>query len=75
MKTIILALLDALHGRKIKNIRHHCATAEETLNKHVRKNEEDEVYKHYRKEMIEIINLTNRIKGCLMQIDDDTDAE
>jgi hypothetical protein len=41
----------------------------------VRKNEEDEVYKHYRKEMIQIINLTNRIKGWLIQIDDDTDAE
>jgi isopenicillin N synthase-like dioxygenase len=72
MKTLILALRDAIHGRRFEEIRDKVTTAEQVLNNIVLKEEGNEVYLHYRKELLEMIYLTNHMKGCPKQIDEDT---
>jgi hypothetical protein len=64
MKTLVLALRDAIHGRRIDEIKNQMPIAEGFLNNIVKKEEGSEVFKYYRRELIEMINLTNHMKGC-----------
>jgi hypothetical protein len=70
-----LALRDAIHGGRIGDIRENMTPAEQVLNKLMKKNEGSEIYKYYYRKLIEMINLTNHMKGCPIQISEDTDAE
>jgi hypothetical protein len=41
----------------------------------VKKEEGNEVFNYYRRELIEMINLTNQMKGCPIQIDENTEDQ
>jgi hypothetical protein len=73
IKTIILALRDAMHRRRIDEIKDRMTTAEQILNNKVKKEEGSEVFQFYRRELIEMINLTNHMKGCPIQVDENTE--
>jgi hypothetical protein len=75
MRTLILALRDALHCKNFSYIRTHGPIAEDVLNNIVKKLDGNEVWNYYRRELIEIINLTNSMNNVNIQIDLDTEAE
>jgi hypothetical protein len=68
MKILILALRDAVHGRRIDEIKNQMPIAEGVLNNIMKKEEGSEVFKYYRRELIEMINLTNHLKGCPIKL-------
>jgi hypothetical protein len=73
MKTIILTLRDEVHGRRIDEIKDKMTTAEQILNNIVKKEEDSEVFQFCRRELIEMINLTNHMKACPIQVDENTE--
>jgi hypothetical protein len=75
MKILILALRDAIHGRRIDEIKNQMPIAEGVLNNVVKKEEGSEVFKYYGRKLIEMINLTNHMKGCLIQIEENTEDQ
>jgi hypothetical protein len=75
MKTLILALRDAIHGRRIDEIKNQMSIAEDVLNNIVKKEEGSEVFNYYLRELIEMINLTNHMKGCPILIAENTEDQ
>jgi hypothetical protein len=75
MKTISLALRDAVHGRRIDEIKDKQTTAEQFLNNIAKKEEGREVFQFYSRELIEMINLTNHMKGCPIQFDENMEDQ
>jgi hypothetical protein len=73
MKTIILALRDTVHGRRIDEIYDKMTRTEQIFNNKVKREEGSEVFKYYRRELIEMINLTNHMKGCEIQVDENSE--
>jgi hypothetical protein len=50
-------------------------TAEQILNNKVKKEEGREVYQFYHRELIQMINHTNHMKGCPIQIDENVEEQ
>jgi hypothetical protein len=51
-------------------IRHHGGVAEDILINIIERNEGNDLYLHYRRELVEIINLTNHMNNCNIQVDE-----
>jgi hypothetical protein len=71
MKTLILAMRLALRSKDFDYLRRHGGVAEDVLINIVKRNEGNELFLHYRKELIEIINITNQMNGCDIIINED----
>jgi hypothetical protein len=73
MKTLILAMRLALNSNDFEYLRRHGGVAEDVLITIVKRNEGNELFLHYRKELIEIINITNQMNRRDIVINEDAE--
>jgi hypothetical protein len=73
MKTLILAMRLALHSKDFEKFRRHGGLEEDALINIVKRNESNELFLYSRKELIEIINITNQMNGPDIIINEDAE--
>jgi hypothetical protein len=69
-KNLILAFREALHSKDFDYLSRHREITEDILNDLFKKNEGNEVWMHFRNELIEIIDATNQINGFNSRVKD-----